>query len=91
MRDDEIGMLTDKVGLISNKLDAFIKENKKNEYLLKTLVDKTKNCYSSNNSVTLNNNNGYVIDGIHVNTKNIESYNLYIMNKIKKYSNVRKK
>ena len=88
MRDDEIGMVTDKVGLISNKLDAYAKSNKKLEYLLNTLVDKTKKCYSSNNSLKLNNNNGYVVDGIHVYTKNIDSYNLYIRSKIKTYSNI---
>jgi len=88
MRNDEIGMITDKVKNISNKLDVYSKIISKIENNLKIINEKNKNAYISSNSNIIKKNNDLIIDGLHVNSKNIKSYNTYILRKIKAYNDV---
>lgn len=85
MRPDEIGMNSSKVKIISNKLLYVINNGKKIEADFKSLKEKASKVYSSNNSSIMDSNNGFIIDGIHVNTKNINSYNLFINKMINEY------
>ena len=88
MNQDEIGMQTDKVKSICNKLVYAVSNGKKIENELNSLKDKASGIYSSNNSVILDSNNNFIIEGIHVNTKNIESYNLFINKQISEYDKI---
>ena len=88
MRPDEIGMVSSKVKIISNKLLYVINNGKKIESDFKTLKENASKAYSSNNATVMDSNNGYIIDGIHVNTKNINSYNLFINKEISEYDKI---
>jgi len=86
MRSDEIGMITDQVKKISDLLDIFINEGIKIESSFDSLSESFKGVYSSLNSLTLNSHNKMIVEGIHVNTRNIKSYNLYVKKKITGYN-----
>jgi hypothetical protein len=86
MRSDEIGMVTDKVKQITVRLDSFISSGNKIESSFSTLSETAKKAYSSLNSLTLNSHNSMIIEGVHVNTRNIKSYNEYIKRKVTEYS-----
>ena len=88
MRSDEIGMSTEKVKQITDKLDTFINTGNKIEASFNTLSENSKKAYSSINSLTLNSHNTMIVEGVHVNTRNIKSYNEYIKRKVTEYSRV---
>jgi hypothetical protein len=86
MKSDEIGMITNQVKKISDKLDVFVTEGNKIESFFNSLCESAKGVYSSINSLTLNSNNSMIVEGIHVNTRNIKSYNFYVKKKMMGYS-----